>query len=110
MIELRAQQIIIDTPKLGVQPFIQVTVQRVVFDNDGAVTQTISRERTINKQLSKVATEVYEYSDPVTQESEHISIAGLANAIERSVRTWILEEYPEAYFKGNRVLIDDNHC
>lgn len=113
IIELRAQQVIIETPRLGAEPFIAVVIQRVIFDADGVIAQTINRERMLNSSLSSRALKIYTVRDPVIGEHHDnnclISIAGIGAAIEDAVRAWILEEYPESYLKDNRVLIDDGN-
>jgi hypothetical protein len=109
MIELRAQQVLIDTPRLGAPPFAAIWIQRVIFDSDGKITQTINKERMINKSIMAVGTEVIPNTDPVIQSADMISVAGVGIAIEKVARSWILEAYPEAYLEGDRVLIDDNN-
>lgn len=109
MIELRAQQIIIDAPRADAEPFIAIVVQRLVHDDSGAIVQTINREKMINRVLSKVATDLYAYVDPVTQSYVNISGAGLGSAITVAARQWILEEYSEAQLIDGRVILDGNN-
>lgn len=105
MIELRAQQIIIDTPRIDAVPFIAIVVQRLIYNNEGALIQTINREKMINRSLTKVATHLYLYTDPVIQSFDTISGAGLGDAITYAARQWILEEYPEAELIDGRVIL-----
>lgn len=109
MIELRAQQVIIDTPRLGSEPFIAVVVQRIIFDANGDITQTINRERMLNSSFANRAMETYPIVDPVPSADGMISVAGIGFGIEEAVRAWILQEYPEAYLENDRVLIDDTN-
>lgn len=106
MIELRASQVTIDTPRLGAMPFVAVWVQRLIHDEAGNVIQTINREKMINRSLGSIAVDIYQYSDPVTQNSGYISGAGLGSAITVAVRHWILEEYPEASYIGGKVVLE----
>ena len=109
MIELRVQQVIIDTPRLESVPFVAVVVQRIVFDKDGNITQTINRERMINKSFANIAMDIITYSDPVIQDTGKSSCMGIGRAIENIARSWVLEAYPESYLDKHRVLINDDN-
>jgi hypothetical protein len=109
MIELRAQQILIETPRIGAEPFMSIVIQRVVFGADGNIIQTINREKRLISSLSKKMLETYPLHDPVPTPEKHISVAGVGFCIEQIVRAWILETYPESYLKDDRVLIDDHN-
>ena len=109
MIELRAQQIIIDQPRLDSVPFVAIVVQRIVYDTDGNVTQIINREKVINRALPKVYTEQHHYHEPFAVEPEHISCAGLASALLHTARAWIMEEYPSSSMVDHRVVMDGNN-
>lgn len=107
--ELRAQQVIIETPRLGSEPFISVVIQRVTFKDDGTIAQTINRERMLTSSLAKRALEICPIVDPINPPENFISVVGVGIAIEYAVRSWIHAEYPESYIEGDRVLIDDNN-
>lgn len=103
MIELRAQQIVIDAPRRDRDPFVAIIVQRIIYNLDNSVKQRINREKVINRALTSVATQLYPYNDPVTGGcTENISGAGLGIAISSAAAQWIIEEYQAE----NAVLID----
>lgn len=103
MIELRAQQITIDAPRKDAEPFVAVTVQRLIL-KDNKLIQRINRERVINRALSTVAMSIYETNDPISSTENQISGIGLANAITDAARSWILQEYPDFTNVDGRII------
>lgn len=93
-VELRAQQVVIDAPRKDRVPFVAITVQRLIYNDDGDIIQRINRERVINRSLESVAMQQYPYNDPVTGGcTENISGAGLGVAISSAVAQWMIEEH-----------------
>jgi len=91
---LRAQQIIIDMPHKGQEPWITIILQDVTLDSSGAVTQTIDRVGMIHRPMSKVVAEVNAFTDPVLKgKTKKVSVAGIAEAIRVAVVRWIGEDY-----------------
>jgi hypothetical protein len=106
MIELRVQQIVIDVPTVESIPFVAVVVQRLIYDENDKLIQTINREKMINRSLMSVAMNTYSYEDPFPSEKNQISGAGLASAIRVAARSWVLEEYPGSTLIDGRVILD----
>lgn len=112
VVELRAQQIVIDAPRRDRDPFVAITVQRLIWSDDKTeIIQRINREKVINRALSSVATTVYPYYDLVTDKVNTISGAGLGVAIASAVSFWIMEEYAAegAHLVNGQVFLDGNN-
>jgi len=91
---LRAQQIIIDMPVAGQEPWISVVLQDVQTDANGVVIQTVDRVGIIHRPLSKVAAEIDSVIDPVLGgRSKKLTVAGTAALIKSAVVRWIGEDY-----------------
>jgi len=91
---LRAQQIVIDMPVAGQEPWISVVLQDVQMDANGGVVQTVDRVGIIHRPLSKVAAEINTITDPVLQgPDKKVTVAGTAALIKSAVIRWIGEDY-----------------
>jgi len=91
---LRAQQIIIDIPNKGQEPWITVVLQDVKEDAAGNVVQTVNRVGMIHRPLSKVAKEIVVHDDPIANtKNVRTSVLGLSLAIRSAVLKWIDEDY-----------------
>jgi len=91
---LRAQQIIIDMPVAGQEPWISVVLQDVQTDNKGVVIQTVDRVGIIHRPLSKVASEKDSIVDPILKGSSvDLTVAGTSALIKSAVIRWIGEDY-----------------
>lgn len=104
--QVRVPQIVIDVPKSSSDPFIMMPVQRIVYDAQGNVTQTIPRSDRLYRQISKVATEMVTFTDPVTQQEITISAAGAGAAITGFVAKWLAEHYDSTVDAQHRVMVD----
>ena len=93
--QIRVHQIVIDSPRTELPPFVSMMVQRKIYDDDGNVSQIINRERQLNRRIDKVAFEMVTFTDPITQQSVTISIAGLGGALEATVAKWMAEDYAD---------------
>lgn len=106
MIEIRAQQVIIDQPRKDSMPFVNIVVQRIIYNEDGSINQIIDRERTINKPLLEFASELYHFEEMFPVSSNEISGYGLASAIRGAVVGWLLKEYQDFELINGQVVKD----
>ncbi len=99
MIEkLRASKITIEIPKPDSEPWVHITVNKMFIDNDGKVVNNVPRFDHISKPLSEIGSEIYKFTDPVTQREENISGYGLAEAIT----SYVYEAITEKHGDGSR--------
>lgn len=89
--EYRAQKITIDIPDENSEPFILVTVQRVIKNDAGEVIQIIDRDELIYKSFSDMATTHATYND-IYPKDGMISGYGSGSSVLSFVRKWIREE------------------
>lgn len=89
----RAAKIEIEIPKVDSEPWVHLTVNKLEYDDGGALINEIPRFEYISKPMSKIALEVYDYLDPILRERRDISGLGLAQAITSYVDKHLKERY-----------------
>lgn len=92
-VKLRAQQIIIDTPKEGEDIWIHVAVQRIEKDDEGNTLNVSPRAEFIHKSMNDFVTSIYHLDDPVLGTDISISGAGVQMGITDAVLTWIADAF-----------------
>ena len=99
--KLRAQQITIETPKEGAEPWVHVVVQRVEFQGEN-IRNTIDRYDTFSKRLSEIAAEVVPY---ISATDGYINAYELSRAVSAFVIKWLIEKYGgEVQANGDLVI------
>lgn len=103
---IRIQQIIIDIPKEGSEPWINVAIQLLEIDDEGMVLNTVHKWQTVNKKLSDVYGSKSTYSDPYFSKiDEPISTAGVADGITKMVRQWIADKFDSVVDSDGYIFI-----
>ena len=105
LIKVRAQQITIDAPRSSAEPWMNVVVQKVFFDeNTNEEIQVVDRYSMINKRLSVVANLIVPYTDPVTSIAGLISATGINSALTEIVNTWLITEFNGVLTNGDIIV------
>ncbi len=91
--KLRTQQVVIDMPKEGQDIWMHITLQKVDKDEEGNILNVSPRKEQIHRSVSKMATEVYTFFDPVLQKETTISGAGVHMAMAEAILGWTAEEF-----------------
>ena len=91
--KLRTQQVIIDMPKEGQDIWIHITLQKVEKDEDGNILNVSSRNEQIHKMMSNYQTDMFTFSDPVTQKEQTLSGAGIHMALAEAILGWTAEDF-----------------
>lgn len=94
--EYRASKITIEVPKEHSEPWVHLTINKMFKDDEGNLTNEIPRFDYISKPLSQVATNMYEYLDPIQRQTFNISGYGLAQAITSYVDKHLKEKYADS--------------
>ncbi len=102
--KLRAQQIVIDIPLINAEPWISIRVQRVNLDVNNVPKQTIDRWGMINRKLSDVALELYNYFEPTNSSTPLISVYGISDAIKAVSVSWIMQDYGGTIINGDVIV------
>lgn len=89
---LRTQQIVIDLPKRGAEPWMQVVVQQVDLEGE-TVVNTVDRWNQFSVRVAAVAGSLYPLVDPVQPPAGLISNAGIVQSIGLSVIDMIIQRY-----------------
>jgi len=89
----RASKIIIDIPKEDSEPWVHVTIDLLLKDDNEITQNVIPRVAYISKPLSEIASEMYDFNDPILQKDNTLSGYGLAQAISSYVNTRMKEKY-----------------
>jgi hypothetical protein len=110
---IRAEKISIELPREGDHPWINIVVQIVIKDNDGNILNVLPRYDMIHKDAYEIATDITQAGDPVTQQMNTISVAGIDSALTNFVHKWLQEHYggevinnPETGF--DELIIEEN--
>lgn len=88
----RAQQITIDLPTEDSMVWVRAALQTVIKNDSYNTIQTIDRTAFVTRNMGQFATQILEFTDPVTGATQNISGAGVASAITAFVRSWILSD------------------
>jgi len=96
----RVEKIVIETPKPGENPFLGVTIQKVIFDEEGNVKEIIPRHDIVHTSGDRVAQNIFTYLDPLTR--QHITLSGYA------IWLGLLRMSKNTIENTNRYKIDDD--
>ncbi len=100
MIKLRAQQILIESPKEGGEYWIRVVVQRI--EKDGDIINTVSQWDSFHKRLADVAMEAVPFS---VSDQSSCTVYELSTAITRLTIKWLVERYNATVTAEGDVII-----
>ena len=91
---LRTQQIYIDLPKPGAEPWMNIIVQYVEMSDDlQTVLNTVDRWNQIAVRVSSIATEVHPFTDPLPVPDGMISNYGVVQAMTLAVISLIIAKF-----------------
>jgi hypothetical protein len=90
---LRTQQIYIDLPTPESEPWLNIIVQRVEMDDNYQTKNIVDRWGAVNERLSKIAMNVYPYTDLLQPPQGYISVAGLGEALTIAAMDLIIKKY-----------------
>jgi len=90
---LRTQQLYIDLPTPGSEPWLNIIVQYVDMDDEFTPKNIVDRWGVVNCQVSTVAMNVYPNADPVSVPQGMISGAGIAQALTMAAIEMIIAKY-----------------
>ena len=91
---LRTQQLYIDLPKPGAEPWVNLIVQRVEMSDDlSQVHNTVDRWGQVSARLSAIVPRIYPITDPVQPGPGLISAAGISEALTLAAIDLIIEKY-----------------
>jgi hypothetical protein len=88
----RAQQIVIDLPTEESATWIRAVLQTVIKNDNYETIQVVDRTAFIHRNLSEIATQTVNITDPVTGANVTLSGIGVALAVTAFVRDWILSD------------------
>ena len=103
---VRASKIEIDIPTPDSIPVIRIRVQKVVYDENGKVVQTVPRVTEIYKPLTTVAMDNISYKSPVSNEVNEVFMAELAEAVKAATAVYISEKYGIEPDENNMIWVD----
>lgn len=101
MIKVRAQQMTIETPLEGADPWIRVIVQRV--EKNGDIVNTVDRWDSFNKRLSEVALQEVPFPHSA---SNVFTIYEISQQIIATVCVWLMERYGGTMDAQGNVIIE----
>jgi len=91
----RASQIIVENLKHESEPWVHLVINEMLINPDGSINNEIPRMDRISKRLSQIGTNLYTFTDPVTQQKVTISGYGMASAIASYVNSSLEVKYGE---------------
>ncbi len=89
----RAQQLIIDTPTPGADPWVTIVVQQVFINDDGSLASVTPRYDRIYRRAQDIFSETIMLTDRLTQQPAFLSAVGIFEAIERLAIPWLEQQY-----------------
>ena len=90
---IRTKVIEIDLPHSETVPWISAKFQVVDWNDDGTVRSIRDDRERLNRRMDRVFMETVSLVDPVTQAPITISLAGISEAIRRTMFNWMAEDY-----------------
>jgi len=90
---LRTQQLYIDLPTPGSEPWLNIIVQYVEMDNDYKPINVVDRWGQVNARVATMAMNAYPNADPVPVPDGMISGAGIAQALTMAAIELIVSKY-----------------
>lgn len=106
-IRLRTSKVSIETPKIDSEPWVHITVQQVIEDDNGKILNIIPRYNYISKPLSEIAMDIDTFIDPVLQKENSISGAGMATALTIIISKWINNEHNGTILPDGSIAISE---
>lgn len=90
---LRTQQILVDGPTPESEWWLYIIVQRVDMDEQYNPIRVVDRWGSVNVRLADIATALYPLVDPVSPPAGLISVAGMADGLEKAAVAEIIKKY-----------------
>jgi len=90
---LRTQQLYIDLPTPGSEPWLNIIVQYVEMDNDYKPLNVVDRWGQVNARVMSLVTNAYPNNDPVPVPAGMISGAGITQALTMAAIELIISKY-----------------
>jgi hypothetical protein len=90
---LRTQQLYIDLPTPGSEPWLNIIVQYVEMDDNYKPLNVVDRWGQVNVRVATVALNTYPNADPVPVPQGMISGAGIAQALTMAAIELIISKY-----------------
>jgi hypothetical protein len=103
----RAFKLTFEMPKPDSDTVIRTEIHYVTENDQGDVTFISGTKEELFKLLSEIALDTITITDPVTQETKTLSIAGIAQAITQIVVNWLSEEAPGFVDNNGRYVIEE---
>lgn len=91
----RASKIAIEIPKPDSEPWVHITVNKMLLNDNGDIVSSVPRFAYISRPLSQIGMNAYPFVDPVTQQDIEVSGYGLAEAITSYVDKILKDAYGE---------------
>lgn len=102
---LRTQQLYIDLPTPGSEPWLNIIVQYVEMDDNFKPMNVVDRWGTVNVQVRNVAMNTYPNLDPVPVPAGMISGAGIAQALTLAAIDLIINKYGGSFDQATGYII-----
>jgi hypothetical protein len=103
MIRVRAQQILIETPKADAEPWIRIIVQRVEELN--GIVNTVDRWDTFNARLSDVSDQTFPI--PFDVSNNTFKIGDMAHMLTLIVMNWLAVQYGGTIDEEGNVIVEE---
>jgi hypothetical protein len=105
VIKVRSQQITIEVPKEGAEPWVRIVVQRV--ERNGDIVNTVDRWDSFNKRLSDVVAEQFPIPESINCETGTFTFVDVASAITTVVIVWLAQRYNGMIQPNGDVIIEE---
>jgi hypothetical protein len=102
---LRTQQLYIDLPTPGSEPWLNIIVQYVEMDNNYKPTNVVDRWGQVNVRVATMALNVYPNADPVPVQQGMISGAGITQALTMAAIELIISRYGGTFDSATGYII-----
>lgn len=102
----RCSKIEISIPKYRDDPGITFRVQKLIYDPNGFLIQTVPRAKVLHRFASGIATEQVTFVSPITQQEMTLFAADVAKAIEAIAAKIVAQEYGVTPDENHRVWIE----
>ena len=103
---LRTQQIYIDLPVPGAEPWVNLIIQRVEMSDDfQQVLNTVDRWGQVSARVSAIALRTYPLIDPVHPPAGTISAAGIAESLTIAAIGLIIEKYGGVFDQATGFIV-----
>ncbi len=102
---LRTSKIVIETPKVDSEPWVHITIQQVLENDEGKIVNIVPRFDYISKPLSEIFLTVTPYLDPVLQKEDEISGGGMVTVLTGIISKWIAESHNGKILPDGSIVI-----